>query len=355
MDRTCVVALCALAAWSCGGTPEGVNPVDAGAADAPAMKDAIADAPGSPTDADADAGHTLLPLPPVTCPPAPTPFLMAQNLPRALGWELAIDDAALYVPVDQRIARFPKCGGPREELTDDEPNPGGILLSGSTVYWLDIVLGGSVRSISTLGGTPTTIAKAGGMGEPHSLRLFGGDLFYVVNAGLPSGAFSVPAKGGTPFYIGAADDTGALDATNAYVHVRANNKWVTASMPRKGGVATYLADSENSSSIQIDDTTVYFTARGIGPAYVRSVPKTGGAWKDLATNQGITTYLVVDDTHVYWINEGANIMRVLKGGGTPEVFVPNVGATGLGLDAKSVYFATWGGGQNNSKLWRVDK
>jgi hypothetical protein len=328
-----------------------------------------------------DAGPDVTPdAPPPSCPPARTPILVAAGLSTAPGRQLVLDDTNLYVVVDQRIMRFPKCGGPGEALTDRELAPGWLVLDGSSLYWgnglvKDQPSAGALRTIATSGGMPRTlltpiINPAPPTFQTAGVAVRGGRIFYGVdNNDIYAGTlYSAKLSGQDVNFVAQIYAEGlAVDDELAFVHLVARPNWSNPSpwyvggiphdKPPIPGVSVFAwIPAAQRGVIQVDGTGVYFTGWNDGePAFVRASSKDGKVWKDLATNQGKATWLVLDDTYAYWMNEGASVMRVSKGGGPVESMADTVPVTGLGVDAASVYFATWDGGSAGGQLWRMDK
>lgn len=79
----------------------------------------------------------------------------------------------------------------------------------------------------------------------------------------------------------------------------------------------------------VDDTNVYWAAleSGINGGAIFSLPKRGGGTPFLvASKQLRPSDLAVDDTHVYWTNEGHNAAGEEEGGGA-VMFAPKAGGT----------------------------
>ncbi len=338
----------ALATLSCCGARSGLDVLGT---DASAPFDAGHDHVVSAPDVDQpDVPDVTQPPPPVQCPPAPTPVLLASGIKPTYDVQLGVDDYAVYMADGEHITRFPKCApGAPLTLTGYEPNSGRVFVDGTTVYFLDIVLGGSVRTVPTLGGTVTTIATAPAGVQPMDLHKLGETLFYLLGPSATVGVFSVPTGGGTPLSLGPAiGDSIAVDAASVYFFSNHGKGWAVESRPQGGGASTYLADSLYDGALAVDDANVYFSGWG-GPGFVRAVPKLGGATTTISDTEGLPVYLALDGGYLYWVNGQQSVKRVLTAGGTPKVVVTgNIG--GIGFDATSLYYSLYDG-----SLYRVDK
>lgn len=118
------------------------------------------------------------------------------------------------------------------------------------------------------------------------------------------------------------------------------------------GVATMVQGHDIFSGdplingIAMDDTTLYFTLTGGDDpsGSVMAMPKAGGPPVELAAGLGNPGELVVDDTNVYWLEQGsasgAAVERVAKTGGTSTELAQVDPATSLVLDDTNLYFIT---------------
>jgi hypothetical protein len=311
---------------------------------------------GSMTDGAPDTGidGADVNVPPVPCPPASTPLLLGSRINPTYDSELAVDATSVYMSDGERITSFPKCvPGTPQTLTGYEANSARVLVDQGTVYFIDIVVGGSVLAVSTSGGSVTALATAPSLIQPMSLSKVGSTLFFLLGpSSASSGIYSVSASGGTSAFVGsAAGSTLAADATSVYFFLPTKFGWGLHAMPNTGGTPAYLADSYYDGSIAVDDTTVYFSGWGPEePGFVRSVSKQGGPMTVLSTPEHMPTYIALDATDVYWVDDKQSVLRVKKTGGTPETLVSGIAVAGIGLDATSLYYSTYTG-----DLYRLDK
>ena len=123
------------------------------------------------------------------------------------------------------------------------------------------------------------------------------------------------------------------------------------------------------SKILADDNTVYWfdfdAAQGSMGGALNRVPKDGGSVTVLVAGLGSVNEIVLDETHLYWTETGANgegaVKRISKSGGTVDVLASGVPAgsafevfapQGLALDTEFVY---WGEDVGGAAIRRVPK
>jgi len=89
------------------------------------------------------------------------------------------------------------------------------------------------------------------------------------------------------------------------------------------------------------------------------VPKTGGAPESLATGRGTPVDLVLDESDVYWIDQGTGqgdhgVFKVAKLGGDTVSVATGVWVDGLALDADAVYWCEEDGARSRFMLLAKD-
>lgn len=95
--------------------------------------------------------------------------------------------------------------------------------------------------------------------------------------------------------------------------------------------------------IALDGDSVYWTNRGEGT--VAKVPKSGGPVTQLAAGQGEPERVAVDSTGVYWTNQAdGRVMKVPMAGSTEPIVIATGGdrLSGIALDDTYVYFTDEG-------------
>jgi hypothetical protein len=86
-----------------------------------------------------------------------------------------------------------------------------------------------------------------------------------------------------------------------------------------------------------------------------------GSSRELARRQDKVSWLVIDDHHVYWLNDGTErstgaLMRVAKTGGEPQVLAANqAGLRRIAMDDDAIYWISWDREATSSQLLRLAK
>jgi hypothetical protein len=96
---------------------------------------------------------------------------------------LATDGTGLYFTLDDAIGAVPAAGGSDTVLASAEQGVSAIAQDGSELFWVTQSYGDSaVRSVSTSGGTPRTVAIAG-VPSPSTVRVDSTHVYWVDNVG----------------------------------------------------------------------------------------------------------------------------------------------------------------------------
>ncbi len=140
----------------------------------------------------------------------------------------------------------------------------------------------------------------------------------------------------------------AMDATNVYVSTP-DSVYRIARDGSSPPVVIAPTMTRYAWAMVTDETNVYWAAleSGINGGAIFSVPKSGGTPLMIASKQARPSSIAVDETHVYWTNEGrasageeeggGAVMSVPKAGGTPTTLVDDLPlADAIALDADGV-------------------
>jgi hypothetical protein len=145
-----------------------------------------------------------------------------------------------------------------------------------------------------------------------------------------------------PVLLGPGNRGIAVDTNNVYVGISDYGDAGASilRMPKDGGAFTFLATNQGGMySLAIDSQNVYWAS---GTA-VASAPLAGGTPTTLATNQDSSQGVAVDANNVYWTTYlGGTVMSVPIGGGNPTTLASNwLEATAIAVDATDVYWADY--------------
>jgi hypothetical protein len=136
----------------------------------------------------------------------------------------------------------------------------------------------------------------------------------------------------------------AVDETHVYT-AKDGQETVVKRVPIGGGAVSTVASVPGAGMLQalaLDATSAYLaTGSGAAQGAVLKVSKEDGAVSTLALGRSFPQDIVVDETHVYWTEFRADIVRrVPVGGGDPVDFAAGQPSPRhMALDATHVYWA----------------
>jgi hypothetical protein len=230
----------------------------------------------------------------------------------------------LHGPGMGTVMKVPLGGGPAVTLASGQWNPFGVAVDLTSVYWTETAqITGSGCCVNQDGGTVNKVALGGG----PTITLASGQLQPGPVAVDRTGVYWTDGRNGTVMKVG-------LD----------------------GGTAVTLASGQiTPGGIAVDTTNVYWTDYGTcgatdgGPCggAVMKVALCGGRPTVLAyvQQQAPGGPIVVDATSVYWANAygtTGTLMKVPLGGGIPETLASGGLCLGIAVDDTSVYWTDEG-------------
>lgn len=229
--------------------------------------------------------------------------------------------------------------------------PTKIVVDASNVYWVEWASPGIYKA-DLQGGAPTLLPANDIVSD---LAL---DSTYVYWAGQYHAAGKVPIAGGAPTILGLGTNAFALAVAPPNVYwLGWSQKAVldTAPLDPIGPLtATMLYDLDpyHSAGIAADATSVYFTGYDVpsSTGVVLKMPLGGGAVTTLAAVDGRPGELLVDDTTVYFVRDGAIWTVPIEGGAVTHL---TAGLSGKGdltclvRDANALYGTTY------SRVWKI--
>lgn len=234
--------------------------------------------------------------------------------------------------VRRRAVTFSTAPTPVIDLATNQPDPGEIALDANFAYWVST--NGNVSRVSRASAGAAIDVIASGQGSPSGVVL---------------------------------DDTFVYWLGGAMPSVLRREK-----EPPRGAVQVLAASEAEPSLLAQDASTVYWTTSS---GFVESVPKIGGTARELVTPQTLGKVLgaealdhfeaagiAVDDTWVYFRARGlraapakddtGKLLRVGKDGKNLTLLLDNHvgGISELCLDSGQLYFTT---GSTGNEVWRV--
>jgi hypothetical protein len=241
-------------------------------------------------------------------------------------------------------ASFCSTGAARTKLgTSNDGATAGIVSDGSGVYWVND--SGQVWRAEPVDSSPEVMVE--GVGELLWTIAVDADAVYVIDYAkalyriekttlavktLAMGSFVAVAADGQRVYITQPDGLYSLD--------------------KQGGTLELLATIEGADSVAVDETNVYVRSVGTSAdlmARVVRVSKAGGDAVDIAQKAPLAYHyfsqeIVVDATHVYWIDSSAGTLSsALKGGGGEEILAKGLAdPVSVAVDEAFVYFSVRG-------------
>lgn len=215
-------------------------------------------------------------------------------------------------------------------------NVGALALDDEWVYWIDGTHG-LARTSKRAGGAVSSLTSMGaGAACCGVLAVDAAHVYWAIDPeGGPKGLRRtskapppVPAENKADVPVDPSSPAClAADADAVYwLRLKRSDDWawggsiVRAS--KSGGAQKILAliETPGFGCITVDSSNLYLAAvnEHRGEAAVRSVPKTGGPEKTIASMVGPGVFLQVDDENVYWADAGG-IVRARKTGGARSV------------------------------------
>lgn len=237
------------------------------------------------------------------------------------------------------IKRAPRGGGAVEPFAATF-HPIGLGFDGTYAYWSAGMLwrrakaGGAVEMVPLP--PPATPADGGVVADAtHVYWVWSSSLFRWPTSG---GAAQLVATG-TSFSLERHGQDLALDTD--YVYWASIDAGTISRAPKAGGPVEPIATGQvGAYAIALAGDDIYWTNYDAGT--VARAPKAGGPTVTISASETHPTALAVEGGHVYWVSAASNsyVSRAALGSTVVErlVFTPDGGATGLAVDATSIYF-----------------
>jgi hypothetical protein len=284
---------------------------------------------------------------------------------------MAVDKASVYWTVetwsgsdrlDESIMKAPIEGGDATTLAPTH-EPHAIAVDGTSVYWLDA---GGLMKISADGGEPNQLADANADPEGWTtIAVDATNVYWFDFWGRDSQGFSigrtirsVPAGGGASSIL-LEDNDGvagvAVDATSFFWEAYSGNGLEivrtpfarTAQTPPSDRGFSVARQLDTVQSIVVDANSVYWGGKGS----IMKAPLDGGSPTKLASTGG---RFVIDQANVYWAvtqtetnnrRSGSILMAPLEGGAATTLATGEDSPDAIAVDETSVYWVNDGSGE----------
>jgi hypothetical protein len=241
---------------------------------------------------------------------------------------------------------------PWEVLAKDMLRPTWLHVDAQSYYWVSEATGeGAIMKLARSGGAPVKLAQ--GLVQPDSLQIDDSSAFWL-GYGMHAGIQRVSLAGGAPEELVSVSAPvpirqTALDGTHLYYTNAAAGSVVRVGKNGADG-KTLASGLAGPVSIAVDSSGVYVAESGDDGAIVR-VDHAGNNGKTrLATHRPGPHGIVLTDSDVFWIDDGAfdvgkgvtvggAIVRMPKAGGSAQPVVAADGASALLIDGAFAYYA----------------
>jgi hypothetical protein len=206
------------------------------------------------------------------------------------------------------IKRAPLDGGPSQTLASSPGFAASLALASGTVYWVDQYVedaGGEILSVPVTGGGATVIAS--GLTVPAGIAVHGGTLYVadaygdLLSVSTDGGTVTTLVKGpgltGLPAnsVVEAFSISVAVDDSNVYFPQYYASEPNLSVVPLDGGPPTVLLQGY-ISAFAVDANNLYWLAG----SKVNEMPLDGGTVRVLASNQSLSAGPALDEDSVYW-------------------------------------------------------
>jgi sugar lactone lactonase YvrE len=198
-------------------------------------------------------------------------------------------------------------------LADNQPSAFALSTDGSSLFWVNLGMSGSIATRPIGAGAVTTLAS--GRSLPTTVAADSAGVYWteqgaVIAAG-PAGESPHEVAGGL------REPLGVRPLGDWLYFVEQLGGRVLRARKDGGGVEPLAEGESNPIALSVDDAGVYWIAMGTPPNYldgqVVRADLDGQHRRVVATDQPYLSGVAADDTSVYWIVEGTEAANYLDG------------------------------------------
>jgi hypothetical protein len=230
-------------------------------------------------------------------------------------------------------------------LAENQPGPLGIDVSAHHVYWVNQSPAGLVRWSKDGSGTRQLGSPTDLITEPFDIAADADEVFVYWSELTGAQVYRKPMAGGAKEMVGVGGPGQA-----AFLALDGTQLYVTDHRAAFGTVATdkvLYHEDDMIGGLAVKDGIIYWALQTTGK--IMAGPITGGPAGSLVINTmaSQTMGLAVDETSVYWIEDGQRIKQAPKQGGDPVLLYESpqpFGEGDIAVDATAVYWTERGMG-----------
>jgi hypothetical protein len=231
-------------------------------------------------------------------------------------------------------------------LADDQSGPLGIDVSPRFVFWVNQNPPGIVRWDKDGGGVRTITSPTDALTEPFDVAADADEKFVYWSELTGAQVYRKPIAGGDKMAVGTGGPGQA-----AFLALDGAQLYVSDFRMGRGSIATDMVlfvEQEMIGGLAVHGGVVYYARRETGKIMAGPIMGANDATVLVDAVSGHPMGVAVDDTNVYWIEDGQRVKQASrKGGGTPVTLyeAPQpFGDSDIAVDSTALYWTEHGTG-----------
>lgn len=271
----------------------------------------------------------------------------AGNLPHSL----AVDATHLYWIEDTTgiVARVPKAGGAREEVSGGDPSSKWLNVDDSSVYW-NTSTANTVMKAPKAGGKADVLvnimlsANGGHHLTQDATHLYWGEMGEIIRVPKAGGNYEVAWSGSGSVGDLAVDDKNVYFGNGFFVYFAP----LGMMLPMEMGLGSGELEAAKTVVLMGDTVILACGLTSMKTTVVRTIPKPPamGMFTELGQIEGDPIEMAADAQNVYCATT-KGIYKVAAAGGTPELVVDSAVVSGFAADDKNLY---WGDSETKALM-----